>query len=89
MSAEEARIRRERSEIIQKALHEFMAAQGYGGMLGDWILVASTVHVDEDGDPNSDYFMAFSGGSMLDHHALGLLSKAEDLLTDGTCRDEP
>lgn len=57
-----------------------MAEMGYEGVLGDWVVVASAVRVDSDGDPNCEYFMAMSGGSMLQHHLLGLLAKADQMV---------
>lgn len=51
------------------------------GMLGDWVLVGTEVRVDGEGDPDAVYFMAMANGCMLQHHVLGLLAKADDILT--------
>jgi len=86
MSDEEDR--RSKSAQLSRAIEDHLAAAGETDMLGDWIVIASTVTVDRQGDPVARYHMAFSGGSMLDHHALGLLAKADELLSDGTMREE-
>lgn len=80
MSPEE---RREKSNTLAVAINAYLEGQGFVGVLGDWILLGSVVRVDEEGDPDCQYFIAFAGGGMLQHHALGLLAKADDLLTDG------
>lgn len=59
------------------------------GMIGDWIVIACQVYVDGDGDPNAQYLMAFSGGSMLAHVAQGLVSKADDMLAGGEFQEDP
>jgi hypothetical protein len=72
--------RRERSAKLHAALEEYLEGQGFEGMLGDWLVVGAVVRIDEDGDPDATYFTAMTGGSMLQHIALGLLAKAEDAL---------
>lgn len=73
--------RRAKSDALHKAIEEYLDGQGFEGLLSDWLLIGSVVKIDDDGDPNCTYFVAFSGGSMLQHHALGLLAKGEDVLT--------
>lgn len=48
------------------------------GILGDWIVVASMVAVDEQGTPRCEYYLGFRGGTMLPHVAKGLLSEGMD-----------
>lgn len=85
----EAQERRDRAEGLGSALQEYMQGQGFReGMLGDWIVVAANVFVDEEGDPDAEYFVALSGGSMLQHHALGLLAKAQSVLESGGQDDD-
>lgn len=81
MNAEE---RKARSEKLAAAIEEYLEGQEFTGMLGDWLIIGNVVRVDEDGDPNGDYFLGFSGGSMLQHHAYGLVAKCEEMLKDGT-----
>ena len=81
MSPEE---RKERSAKLHAALEEYLDGQGFEGMLGDWIVVGSVVRVDLDGDPNCEYFIGFAGGSMLQHPAIGLLTKGMEMLAEGT-----
>lgn len=83
----EAEERKLRSARLQVALQQYMEELGETDMLGDWMVIACTVSVDEEGDPRAGYHLLFSGGSMLDHHALGLLSKAEEMLADGSMRE--
>lgn len=83
----EAEDRKARSARVQQSLEQYLADIGETEMLGDWVVIACTVSVDSDGDPRARYLMLFSGGSMLDHHALGLLGKAEEMLTDGSVRE--
>jgi hypothetical protein len=78
--------RRAKSAELSAAIENHLQS---GEMLGDWMVIACTVGVDDDGDAIARYHLAFSNGSMLDHHALGLLSKAEDLLVgDSAFREE-
>ena len=78
MDAEE---RRERTAKLNVAIEEYLDGQGFTGMVGDWLLIGAVVRIDEDQDPNCQYFVALSGGSMLQHTALGLLRKADHVLT--------
>lgn len=80
--------RKERSAKLQAAIEEYLDGQGFEGVLGDWMVVGAVVRVDEEGDPDASYFVGFAGGSMLQHTALGLLSKTEDILVGGTEDDE-
>lgn len=50
--------------------------------LGDWVLVLSAPHLDEDGELTSGYSITFSG-NLLYHNALGLLEKGGELLDTG------
>lgn len=86
--SQEAQERRERSEALGRAIQEYMDGQGFEGMLGDWLVFGATVSVDEEGDADAQYFIGFSGGTMLQHHALGLLAKAEDVLLNGDDSDD-
>lgn len=85
MSPEE---RKERSAQLGAALEAYLDGQGFDGMLGDWMVVGAVVRVDEDNDPDATYFVGFSGGSMLQHTALGLLAKGEDVLVNGGPDDD-
>lgn len=50
--------------------------------LGDWMVVISAPSINSDGDLTSGYAIGFSG-NILHHNALGLMSKAQDLLDTG------
>jgi hypothetical protein len=65
---------------VQAAVEEYLAAQGFRAesMLGDWLLIGANVFVDAEGDPDCEYFTIVSGGSMLQHQALGLIAKARE-----------
>lgn len=76
----EAEERKERAAKLGAAIEAYLEGQGFEGMLGDWMVIGAVVRIDEDSEPDADYFVALSGGSMLQHHALGLLAKAEDAL---------
>lgn len=84
MSPEE---RKARAAALGEAIEKYMEGQDFHGILGDWLLVGSAVRVDEAGEPDAQYFVALSGGSMLQHHALGLVAKVEDVL-DGGCEHD-
>jgi hypothetical protein len=78
----ESEARKDRAAKLGAAIEEYLEGQGFEGMLGDWLIVGAVVRVDEEGDPDATYFTAMNGGSMLQHHALGLLTKAEDVLVN-------
>lgn len=75
--------RKARATKLGEAIEVYLEGQEFEGMLGDWMLIGSVVHVDDDGDPDAEYFVALSGGSMLQHIVLGLIAKAEDVLAVG------
>lgn len=85
----EATERQLRSARLSEAIQQYLTDIGETDMLGDWVTVVSTVSVDSEGEPCARYHMFFSGGSMLDHHALGLMAKAEEMLADGSMRETP
>lgn len=72
--------RKARAAKLHAAIEEYLEGQGFEGILGDWLVVGAVVRVDDEGDPDATYFTAMTGGSMLQHTALGLLAKAEDAL---------
>lgn len=74
---------RRRSEVLATAIENYLDGLGFEGVLGDWMVVGSVVRVEANGEPDAAYFTALRGGSMLQHHALGLLAKAEDALIAG------
>lgn len=74
--------RRESADKIQVAIDQFVAENEFDGILGDWMVIGSVLTVDEDGDPNGQYFVALRGGTMMEHTALGLIQKAKDVLDD-------
>lgn len=86
--------RQQASDALHEAIQKYV--QDIGGLdlradgtLGDWMLVASSVFVDErDSTPNCDYFVAFKGGSMLQHVAYGLLKKGQQLLESGQLEED-
>jgi len=80
--------RRDRAAALGEAIEKWSAGMGFEGILGDWIVVGAMVRVDDDGDPNADYFIGFSGGTMLQHVALGLMSKGDEMLSDGTATED-
>lgn len=82
--------RRASSARLAAALEAYLDEQPEGrtGMLGDWVVIGSEVRVDGEGDPDCQYFVAMAGGSMLQHHVLGLLQKAEDVLVSGNSDDD-
>ena len=79
--------RRNRAAALGEAIEKWSEGMGFEGMLGDWIIVGAMVRVDESGDPNADYFIGFSGGTMLQHVALGLMAKGDEMLSDGTAQE--
>lgn len=79
--------RRNRAAALGEAIEKWSEGMGFEGMLGDWIIVGAMVRVDESGDPNADYFIGFSGGTMLQHVALGLMAKGDEMLSDGTVEE--
>lgn len=85
--AESASERRASSEKVQQAIEEYMSTIDFGaqGVIGDWMVIGTLVYVDESQDEDAQYFMAFRGGSMLQHHVLGLLEQARNMLNDGDC----
>ena len=72
--------RRARAAKLHAAIEVHLDGLDFNGILGDWLLIGAVVRVDESGEPDAQYFTAMSGGSMLQHHALGLLAKAGDVL---------
>lgn len=80
--ANDAEGRMARSAKLQLAIDEYLAECGFEGMLGDWILISAVVRVDEDGEPDCRYSVAMRDGSMLQHIAVGLISKGLDTLED-------
>lgn len=83
--ASESEARRVASDKLGQAITEHIDPSG---MLGDWVVVACSVEVDAEGDPVCQYHMAFSGGSMLDHIAIGLVNKGRELLSGGEMRED-
>jgi hypothetical protein len=71
---------RETQAAMQAAIEAHIDSDDTAGVLGDWLLVACTVGLDQQGETMAQYHMAFSGGEMLDHQALGLVRKAEWML---------
>jgi hypothetical protein len=80
--ADDAQTRMARSAKLQEAIKVYLDDCGFEGMLGDWILVSAVVRVDPEGEPDCQYSVALSNGSMLQHIAIGLLSKGVDTLED-------
>jgi hypothetical protein len=76
-------VHRQAVQATHEVLEQFVMDQGFEGMLGDWIVFGSVVKVDEDGDPDAQYFVAMTGGSLLQHVALGLVEKGKDVLLNG------
>lgn len=75
--------RKERSRKLAEAFETYLEGQGFDGLLGDWLVIGTVVRVDNEGDPDATYFVGFTDGTMLQHVALGLLRKAEDILLSG------
>jgi hypothetical protein len=86
MPSEEVRAR---TAKLHAAIEEYCATLDMqeGGMVGDWVVVGAWVYVDEEGDPDAQYFVALAGGSMLQHQVLGLVQKAPDVLRSGDDED--
>lgn len=79
--------RRLRSGKLAQAIEEYCADMELPDMLGDWLLIGTRVRIDADGDPNCEYFVALSGGTMLQHHALGLSAKLQEMLDDDSLEE--
>jgi hypothetical protein len=82
----EAERRQAASAKLQVAIEEYLSAYPEidpGAQLGDWLLVTAAVRVNDDLEADADYYLAFRGGSMLAHVAVGLLDIARDLLLNG------
>lgn len=90
MASEEAEKRRARADKLQEAIQEYMEGQGFrpDGTLGEWMVIGCNVYIDQDGDPNAEYFYILGGGSMLQHHALGLLDKANKMLDEQASEED-
>lgn len=73
------------SENLQEAISSNLRANGMEGdeVLGDFVVVATGVSLDEDGEPETSYYMAFRDGYLQHHVALGLLHKAVGLIEYG------
>lgn len=78
----DAEERRERAAKIHKAIEEYMADYHIDGIAGDWVLIGAAMTVDDEGDPDCQYFIAMKDGTLLQHVALGLLLKAKEVLAD-------
>lgn len=88
----EAEVRRERAAKLSVVIEEYLRAPEMefkaDGMLGDWVLIGTNSFVDEDGDPNAQYFVAMSNGSQLQHITIGLLHKALEMCSTGSPTEE-
>lgn len=77
----EAERRRAKADVLAQAIQAYMAGEGLSeGMLGDWVVIGTNVYVDEYGDPDAEYFVAMTNGTMLQHTALGLIKRGEMVL---------
>jgi hypothetical protein len=75
-------------EKLEEAVQQHVAAYrgDDDGVIADWILVTSTSGYDADGDGTSGYYMAYQGGEMSEHRAVGLLEWGKHMLTIGEIR---
>lgn len=80
--ASDATERRVRAAKVQSAVQEYMDDYGFEGIAGDWLLIGTSLTVDAEGDPDCEYFVAMKDGTLLQHVALGLLAKGEDVLSN-------
>lgn len=80
----DAEARRKESDLLGQAINQYIKPEG---VLGDWMVIACSTQVDDEGEPMAQYHIGFSGGSMLDHHALGLLDRGRWMLEDGEARE--
>lgn len=79
-----AQHRREQAARLAATIEQYMTEEGLTGMLGDWALIGSSVSVDDEGDPDAQYFIAMSNGTMLQHHLRGLFGKAVEMMNEGS-----
>ena len=66
--------------LLQEGLPLFGMEQN--SQLGDWVCVVSAPYLNDEGDLTSGYAISFSG-NLLQHNAMGLLAKGNELLVDG------
>ena len=78
--ASDAEERRERAAKIHEAIEKYMADYRIDGVAGDWVLIGTAMSVDDEGDPDCQYFIAMKDGTLLQHVAIGLLIKAREVL---------
>lgn len=50
-------------------------------VMGEWMAIVSTQRLYGDATV-TQYYMVFSGGEMVPHHAMGLVEKARTLMED-------
>lgn len=50
-------------------------------VMGEWMAIVSTQRLTGDATV-TQYYMVFSGGEMVPHHAMGLVEKARTLMED-------
>jgi hypothetical protein len=72
-------------EALQTAVERHIAAyrDGDTGVVADWILVTSTAGFGDRGQGTSAYYLAFMGGEMAEHRAIGLLDWGKHMLKAG------
>ena len=73
---------REAQKALDGAVEAFIEKSGWnhGLVLTGWVLVASQAGFDEDGESTNGYPLVYSGGSLPDHTALGLLQVGQDIV---------
>jgi hypothetical protein len=70
------------TEELDALISRYLGSFGFhesNVQVGDWVLIISAPSLDSIGNVRSGYSVAFSG-QMLEHHALGLLTKAEEIV---------
>lgn len=76
--------RKAAQEALQLAVERHVRAyrDGDTGVVSDWILVSTTTGFNGD-DVTSAYYLAYMGGQMPEHRALGLLHWGVHMLKSG------
>jgi hypothetical protein len=78
------------TQAVQDAMNAYLTAIEVPAdeVLGDWMLVATTVGFQDNGNPKNAYHMLFANGALQLHVAMGLTDMAQDLLLNGVHPDE-
>lgn len=77
--------RMDAQDNLQRAVERHVAAYrgDDDGIVADWVLISSTSGFDDDGKGTSGYYLAFMGGEMAEHRAVGLMMWGKHMIESG------